>query len=481
MRQVFRMLAAGCLAAACLAPAAWADTVFLKNGRRIAVDDVSIKNGKVTCETSAGQLVLPESIVARVEKDDARSESPGAPNPSAANLAIERPQVAPFDDGGQTISVVHDGALDQDALARLDDASSGGSPQAVARAAAAESAASEFEFDRGNLAAALAHSERALELKPDELTLLLNVAYLHLRRSEDIAALDCLARARRVAPDSSDVAKLSGWAEYGLDRLPQAVEDWRRAQRLRPDPEVARALAKAERDLKAEQNFREQKSAHFILRYYGGAAPELEQEILPTLEQDYLSISNTLDYTPPEPISVVLYTDQAFEDITRAPRWVGALYDGRIRLPVQGLTSMTPELAHVLKHELTHSFITQKTQGRCPVWLQEGVAQWVEGRSAAKIAPLLVTLYDHNEEPSLAALEGSWMGLPNGLAAVAYGWSLAVVESVVQAGGPVDIQRLLDRIAEGSSTEDAVRSTLRMNYTALNRFTADYLRRTYSR
>jgi len=41
---------------------------------------------------------------------------------------------------------------------------------------------------------------------------------------------------------------------------------------------------------------------------------------------------------------------------------VGALNDGRIRVPVEGLTSMTEELARVLKHELTHSFVGQKNR-----------------------------------------------------------------------------------------------------------------------
>jgi Peptidase MA superfamily len=479
MRQLCWVLASGGLAIASLAPATRADTIVLKNGRHIVAAAVSVKDGQVSCETPAGELSLPESIVARVEKDDAGAILDAPPNSAAAALSIARPQGASLADVAGDVSIVHGGAIDADALARLDAAASQGSPGAVARAAAAESAASEFEFDRGNLGAALTHSEHALELEPAELPLLLNVAYLHLRRSEDTAALDYLDRARRLAPDSPDVAKLAGWAEYGLDRVPQAVAEWKRAQQLRPDPEVARALEKAERDLQEEQDFREGESAHFILRYYGGAAPQLAHEILQALEQDFLSISYTLDYTPPEPIGVVLYTNQAFNDITRAPRWVSALNDGRIRLPVQGLTSMTPKLARVLRHELTHSFITQKTQGRCPVWLQEGAAQWMEGRRAGTVAPLLVTLYDHHEEPSLAVLEGSWMNLPPDFAAVAYGWSLAVVENVVQAGGPVDIQRLLDRIAQGSSTEAAVRSTLRMSYDDLNRSTAEYLRRTY--
>ena len=44
-----------------------------------------------------------------------------------------------------------------------------------------------------------------------------------------------------------------------------------------------------------------------------------------------------------------------------------------------GTDEVTPDLARVLKHELTHSFVGQKTHGRAPTWLQEGIAQWMEG------------------------------------------------------------------------------------------------------
>ena len=67
--------------------------------------------------------------------------------------------------------------------------------------------------------------------------------------------------------------------------------------------------------------------------------PELAREVLQTLETEFDEISTTLNYMPPEPIGVVLYTNQTFMDITRAPSWVGALNDGRIRVPVEGLTA----------------------------------------------------------------------------------------------------------------------------------------------
>ena len=66
--------------------------------------------------------------------------------------------------------------------------------------------------------------------------------------------------------------------------------------------------------------------------------------------------------------------------------------------------------------------------------------------------------------PPLRSLEGSWMGMSGNSAAFAYAWSLAVVESMIDAGGVSDIGRLLDRIAASSSSEAAVRETLHTDY-----------------
>jgi len=177
---------------------------------------------------------------------------------------------------------------------------------------------------------------------------------------------------------------------------------------------------------------------------------------------------------------VVLYTNQQFSDITRAPSWVGALNDGKIRVPVDGLSEMTDALSHVLKHELTHSFITQKTGGHCPVWMQEGVAQYEEGRrTSASGAKALLAAYDEHMDLSLSSYEGSWLNLDADAAAQAYAWSLAAVESLVDSGGLREISSLLDKLATGASMPAALREVSGMSYDQLAAATADYLRRTY--
>jgi tetratricopeptide (TPR) repeat protein len=333
-----------------------------------------------------------------------------------------------------------------------------------------------FEMSRGDLEHALADERTALTYAPEDPALLLSVAFLHLRRSEFKQALDYLERAKRVAPDNPDVAKLAGWAYYGLNKLNEAVREWQRALVLRPDSEVQAALQKAQRDQQEEENYRENESAHFSLKYSGEAEPQLAREVLRALETHFSAIESELSYTPPEPIGVILYTQQAFADITQAPRWAGAINDGRIRVPVQGLTQLTPDLSRVLKHELTHSFVRQKTRGHAPTWVQEGLAQWMEGKRSGPAAGALVQNFEQQEARPLAELEGSWIQLPAMEAGYAYAWALATVEYIVKVDGMGDMERILDRIATGSPTEAAVHEVLRSDYVELMQSTVHYLR-----
>jgi tetratricopeptide (TPR) repeat protein len=454
-----------------------ADTIVLKNGRRIVALSVVVEGDKVRYLTSAGELALPKSIVDHIEKGGQRQVSPSA---GAANLAITPPSIEPTAaNAAAERSAVHDGGVDREFLAAVASEARSGAAGANEKAAVAHHAAAQFELSRGDMEHALIDERTALTYAPENPIILLNVAYLHLRRSEYKQALDYLERAQRVAPENPDVPKLAGWAYYGMNKLGQAVREWQRAMALRPDAEVEAALEKAQRDMQEEENYRENESSHFTLRYSGEAEPGLAREVIRALEMHFSAIESELNYTPPEPIGVILYTRQAFADITRAPGWAGALNDGRIRVPVQGLTQLTPELSRVLKHELTHSFVRQKTHAAAPTWLQEGLAQWMEGKRSGGNAAVLLQVYDAKQAMSLGDLEGSWLRLPGEAAAYAYAWALANIECIVQVDGMADVERILDRLAVGSTTEAAAREVLHSDYADLMQSTAQYLRKTY--
>jgi hypothetical protein len=474
---VRRWLIAG-LALACWATlaskCASADTIVLKNGRRIIAMNVVEVGDRVTYDTPAGQMSIPKSIVDRIDRDGF-SYSSGTGG--AAPPPVTAPEIEPVR-GYEEISglTVHDNAIDFSYLAHLDGSARSGDKLTVEKAVAAHYAAAQFLVAKGETPAGVEQYRQGLTLAPDNVGLLLNLAVLYLKQSQFAAALEPLEHARRVEPNSADVAKLMGWAYYGSNKMDLAVAEWKRAEKLHPDPDIEHALEKAERDKNEEESYREGETEHFVLKYSGNATPDLARGILRTLEEDFNELDSELDFTPPEPIGVILYTDQTFADITRAPSWAGAINDGRIRIPVQGLTSVTPDLARVLKHELTHSFVGQKTHNRAPTWIQEGVAQYMEGRRSVMSAGSLAAAAGQGNAISLQSLEGSWLGLSQYQATFAYAWSLAAIESIVQNGGMSDVSRLLGQIATSPNTDDALRQSLRSDYNDLQQQTIAYVR-----
>jgi tetratricopeptide (TPR) repeat protein len=458
-----------------------ADTIVLKSGRRISATNVVEEGNRVYFDTPSGRLSFPKSSVERIERGGESAWSGGG---SSDNRSVDLAAAKPSMDAGEGYedvmrATVKDGSLDREFISKLEGAAQAGGTPAVNRVAAAHHAAALYEVQKGNLDEGIAHYKRALNYAPDHLGVLLNVAYLHLKKSEYTAALEYLERAKRVAPENADVAKLMGWAYYGANKIEEAVREWKRAFKLRPDVETQQALLKAEKDKEAEERFKHGESIHFNLSYDGEAAPGLAREILKELENHFPKIESGLNFAPKDSIGVILYTGQAFQDVTQAPGWVGALNDGRIRVPVEGLSSMTGTLSRVLMHELTHSFIHQKTRGHCPVWLNEGIAQWMEGKRSGQNAEALVAYYDAGRSVSLGLLEGSWMGLPGNGAAYAYAWSLAAVEYLVQANGMSDIERILERLTTEPSPEAALRSVLRTTYAELEAETIKYLKKSY--
>jgi tetratricopeptide (TPR) repeat protein len=458
------------------------DTIVLKNGRRIIALSVTQEGEKIIYETASGTLSIPRSIVDHIEHG-AVSSSEAPANASTVTLKPPESEASsttlPANAGEIVSRVIQNGEVDRIYVDQLDQEAHSGQALANQNAAMAHHAASQFELTHGEMDPALQDARSALIYLPEQPVLLMNTAYLYLRRSEYTQSLEYIDRARRLVPEDPEVLKLAGWAYYGLNKMDLAVAEWKHAASLRPDAEVEAALQRAQRDKQEEEQYKENESNHFTLRYSGASEPSLARSVLRTLERHYGAIESELNYSPPDSIGVILYTQQAFADITQVPGWVGALNDGRIRVPVQGLNDVTPELSRVLKHELTHSFVGQKTLGRAPTWVQEGLAQWMEGKRSDLNAGALIALYKNDPALGLRHFTGDWMKLSNAEATAAYAWALANVEYIVQAGGINDVDRMLYRLAAGDTAEAAVKAVMHCDYADFTRDTVQYLRSKY--
>jgi len=454
----------------CAAVCAPAEVIHLKNGRTIWADHVREKGSHLEYDLGDDTYAIPKSLVDHVEAGGVPPEY--GSSGSAPKDPRDVPAFAPAGNlagmPGLYDKVIHDGQVDLDALHTLES----GSP---ATAAAAYFLAGKYEFDHDDFAKARGYFEAALRFDSENPTILNYLAALLVRTGNANSALPYAEHAVRVAPDSPDALDVLGYAQFAADHAKDAVRTWKHSLELRPDPNVQQMLAKAERDAATEADYTERDSVHFTLRYEGQQSSEaLRRQLLATLESEYDDLVGVLGIAPHNSIPVILYTGQAFFDVTQAPSWSGAINDGKLRIPIEGMTTVTPELARVLKHELAHSFINQISAGRCPQWLHEGIAQALEPKPLAN-GRRLSELFQAQREIPFNALEGSFMRYSPSEATLAYDESLAAVQYIIDTYGMGDLPRILQRLAEGSSTEAALRATIHSDYGQLQTEVAKYL------
>ncbi|MBV8051817.1 MAG: tetratricopeptide repeat protein [Acidobacteriaceae bacterium] len=447
-----------------------AETIHLKNGRTIWAEHVREKGTQVEYEIGEDSYSIPKSLVDRIE---AGGISPQVSQPGARDLPVLVPANSTNQDSPALKKIIHDGAVDEGELSAVEQSAN------PATAAVAYFLAGKYEFEHGNFSKARPYLENALRFDADSPSALNYYAVLLARTGHASDAVSYAERSVRASPNSPDSLTVLGYVQYAADRDQEAVRTWKRSLELRPDPIVQSYLAKAERDNSAQAGYSEKESSHFTLHYEGEQTSEsLRGQLLATLDSEYDDLVRELGIEPRSSIPVILYTRQTFFDVTNAPSWSGAINDGKLRIPIQGVSSVTPELARVLKHELAHSFIAQLSGGRCPQWLNEGIAQLVEPKPLAS-GNRLAELYRAQQQIPLNAMEGTFVNFSSVQAVLAYAESLAAAQYISETYGMSDLQRILERLGQGSSTEAALRAILHSGYGDLENELSKYLTSKY--
>ncbi len=456
---------------------------MLKNGRIIHADSVQQQDEKIEYQVGDAVYRIPKSLVERIEErsPDPLSERavpiPPIAGPDGTTLEpAEVPRLAKADQNTLKIpkdliqKVVHDDRVDTEVLVALEKSAS------AETTGGGYFVAGRFEFEHANRDRAREYFERALQFWPDQPVILAQYAALLLQLSRAPEAVSYSERAARLNPNSADSHVILGYSYYAANRLPEAVKAWETALQIRKDGGVKEALDRAKRELTAEANYTQHESGHFTLRYEGSAIDtELRDQILNVLERTFSDISAEMGITPYQSISVVLYTQRDFFDVTRAPSWTTAIYDGKLRIPIKDLDSVTPELTRVLRHELAHSFVNQASGGRCPQWLNEGVAQLMERKKLGYQGKKLSDLYKADSAMPLRTLESSFLQYDKEEATMVYDQSLAAAWYLKDIYGMSDIRRFLERLSEGFAPEEAMRQTLNLDYRRLEADLRDYL------
>jgi tetratricopeptide (TPR) repeat protein len=316
--------------------------------------------------------------------------------------------------------------------------------------------AAEGEQRRRRFADATALLQRAMAIQTEAawpcLALMAN-----LWETGDWAGAEAAARAALARqPRNVDAWYGLGYSLMRQDRNRDSAEALRSALEIGPHPAARVLLDRVSKGIADERGMTEQQLAHFHVRYDGEAHDDVGREILRALERHYVTLVSALDHQPQATIAVVLFSRESYYDASGAPAWSGGVYDnldGRIRVPIQGLTrSLTPDMDRTLLHELTHAFVADRTRGAAPRDVHEGLAQYMEGeRVTTQLTPAQLTLLADGRAGGVRGF---------------YLYALSFVEYLVARRGMGGMNDLLRAMGETGSVDEAFRRVHGQDYRA---------------
>ncbi len=170
------------------------------------------------------------------------------------------------------------------------------------------------------------------------------------------------------------------------------------------------------------------------------------------IEKTYADVGTYFDCFPSRQVSISILNTHSVSSEVFLPRWAGGVYDGDIHLHY--CTDQEPELGvlyTLFRHEWTHLLIDILTQGNCPHWLNEGLAQTIARPLFMFEKNSLHQAAKDNSLHSLLELDKSITELTDSQRKIWYLQSALIVANMIDKGGFSSIQKLLSLLRNGTA------------------------------
>jgi len=304
----------------------------------------------------------------------------------------------------------------------------------------------------------------ALALMPAEAVHHANLGIALLRTGHAEDGKKSLEAAIRADPGCGPAHSELGGMYYRDGDLFRAADHLKKAVKAAPKREdLKKALARVEREYEVEKKFKSVTSEHFRISWDGARDATVGERLEVHLEDAYEEVAADLGIRPKTITRVILYTKQNFKAVTGAHDWVGGLFDGRIRIPLKNFHSAEEEIRNTIRHEYVHVAVDSVTK-KCPAWLNEGLAQYYEGRAIRNWMPLLVKARNAKILFSIQDLAKNFTTYKDAnRARLAYAQSHAIILFVMEEHGPKAIGTFLAEMGKGRKTEEACRTAFLMS------------------
>jgi len=245
--------------------------------------------------------------------------------------------------------------------------------------------------------------------------------------------------------------KYMAFTYYDLDRLDEARHAVTEALGIMKDGELEELKSRLMEEKKVMDRYTDTTTTKFKILFSNTQHQDVERMILDHLNEAYRVVGRGLNFFPKTPVTVILYNEKDFFDVTRSPGWAGGLYDGKIRLPIRGMSSSSL-LRRIIIHEYAHALIHNVTR-YCPRWIDEGLAEYFSEESIPQIGQLI----------PLNLLE---QGFPmdEELVAIAYRESYWAVKHLLERYGKYRVTELLKSFGRGNDIRKAFREVFMTPY-----------------
>jgi hypothetical protein len=188
---------------------------------------------------------------------------------------------------------------------------------------------------------------------------------------------------------------------------------------------------------------------------------KLAKSTLEVLDDTYEELSQQFKVRPQQKVVFRFLTPDEFKRYTGAPPWTSAMYlRGEVSIPVsKEKRPNLVELRRAIRHEYTHAVVAELSGKRCPAWLDEGLAQMMEGDVNPLLGPALRKWNTANAEAMpLEWLQNGFMGLNDQIVPAAYAQSLFSTRLIIERLGYTAVLKYLDSLRRGVSEGDSFRT-----------------------
>lgn len=330
-----------------------------------------------------------------------------------------------------------------------------------------------FEKDRYDLA--INYFKDALKLNPTNDTIKDNIynATIHeaersfkkARAQEAISlAKDCIEYNSK----KPSAYVFLGNVYYQDNELQKAVEFWNKALNLIPDSgssALKEAIAKAERELKIEGDFKTRERTYFNIVFEGEQNPDVVWEEIDLLDDARRKVKSDFSFFTDDKVTVIIYNAEQFKHATNTLDRTYGAYDGKIRLKIADTPSNEELAKKVAFHEYAHAILHILYPSNIPVWLHEGFAQLAEPQKelSAQDRNTLKNTFNKENPFNLKQLDTLLASSDYTQINAGYLTSKLFLGYIIDKYGKYKFKELLEKLNKGTSLDEAMYEICRLH------------------